>query len=110
MAKQFIDVSFNNLRSAEGAFDLLQNFKNLKSRASINDQMKVKYADVLKRYEIELNKAKELFQEYKNIPPVHRNQAAISGAINWSRLLFSKVKRPMLQFKAMPGKDPFRPR
>ena len=31
-AKQFIDASFHNLRSAEGAFELLQNFKNIKSR------------------------------------------------------------------------------
>lgn len=30
--KQFIDASFNNLRSAEGAFELLQKFKNIKSR------------------------------------------------------------------------------
>ena len=39
MTKQFIDASFNHLRSAEGAFDLLQNFKNLKSRAAIEKQM-----------------------------------------------------------------------
>eukprot|EP01044_Picomonas_judraskeda_P001223 COSAG03_NODE_68_length_15004_cov_6.604764_1_plen_99_part_10 len=30
--KAFIDYSFDQLRSAEGAFDLLQNFKNIKSR------------------------------------------------------------------------------
>lgn len=34
-AKQFIDASFTNLRSAEGAFELLQNFKNIKSRSVI---------------------------------------------------------------------------
>lgn len=30
--RDFIDSSFEKLRSAEGAFDLLQSFKNLQSR------------------------------------------------------------------------------
>lgn len=50
MTKQFIDASFNNLRSAEAAFDLLQKFKNIKSRAIINKQMMDKFSDVLKQY------------------------------------------------------------
>lgn len=33
--KNFIDSSFQKLRSAEGAFDLLTNFKNIESRDSI---------------------------------------------------------------------------
>jgi dynein heavy chain len=33
--KAFIDSSFQKLRSAEGAFELLTNFKNIESRASI---------------------------------------------------------------------------
>jgi dynein heavy chain len=43
MAKQFIDASFKKLRSAEGAFDLLQNIKNIKSRESINKQLMGKW-------------------------------------------------------------------
>ena len=61
--KKFIDGSFNHLRSAEGAFDLLQKFKNLKSRDSINKQMMDKFSDVLKRYSIELQRTKEIFEE-----------------------------------------------
>jgi len=37
--KTFIDTSFEKLRSAEGAFDLLQNFKNIESRDTIRSQV-----------------------------------------------------------------------
>ena len=36
-AKNFIDESFKKLRSAEGAFEMLLNFKHIKSRESINN-------------------------------------------------------------------------
>ncbi len=34
----FINASFKKLRSAEGAFDMLLNFKKIKSREAINKQ------------------------------------------------------------------------
>jgi len=37
--KVFIDSAFRKLRSALGAFDLLQNFQSIKSRDSINKQV-----------------------------------------------------------------------
>lgn len=79
MTKKFIDASFNHLRSAEGAFELLQNFKNLKSRSSINKQMMDKFSDVLKRYSIELQKVKELFEEHSKNPPIAKNQPPVAG-------------------------------
>lgn len=48
--KEFIDTSFQKLRSAEGAFDLLQNFKNIQSRQSIRTQMMEKFTDILIQY------------------------------------------------------------
>ena len=38
--KVFINTSFKKLRSAEGAFDMLLNFKKIKSRDSINKQVR----------------------------------------------------------------------
>ena len=51
MAKQFIDASFKKLRSADGAFELLQNIKNIKSRDAINNQMMSKFNDILLQYD-----------------------------------------------------------
>ena len=49
-AKVFIDESFRSLRSAEGAFDMLLNFRHIKSRAAINNQLMNKFKDILVQY------------------------------------------------------------
>ena len=49
-AKNFIDESFKTLWSAEGAFDMLLNFKHIKSRKVINEQMMKKFNDILLQY------------------------------------------------------------
>jgi len=53
-AKNFIDESFKTLRSAEGAFDMLLNFKHIRSREAINSQMMKKFNDILLQYEKEV--------------------------------------------------------
>ena len=65
MAKQFIDASFKKLRSAEGAFDLLQNIKNIKSRDAINNQMMSKFNDILMQYSKEVDIIDEMFRSNK---------------------------------------------
>ena len=55
-AKQFIDDSFAKLRSAEGAFDMLLNFKHIKSRAVINAQLMQKFNEILVAYMKEVKK------------------------------------------------------
>jgi len=49
-----IDSSFNKLKSSEGAFDLLNKFKNIKTRKAIEDQLSNKYIDVLEGYKKEV--------------------------------------------------------
>jgi dynein heavy chain len=103
MTKQFIDISFSNLRSSEAAFELLQKFKNLKSRAIINKQMMDKFSDVLKQYSIELQKVKEIFESNQSSPPFSKNMPPIAGSISWCDSLFYRVKKPIIRFKTMPG-------
>lgn len=55
-AKMFIDESFKTLRSAEGAFDMLQNFQHIRSRDAINAQMMQKFKDILFQYGKEVGK------------------------------------------------------
>lgn len=65
MAKQFIDASFKKLRSAEGAFDLLQNIKNIKSRESINNQLMSKWYEILDQYAREVDIIEDIFRSKK---------------------------------------------
>ena len=64
-AKSFIDESFHKLRSAEGAFELLLNFRNIRSRKSINEQMMSKFSDILYQYEREVDLMDRLFKEFQ---------------------------------------------
>ena len=61
MAKQFINASFKKLRSAEGAFDLLLNIKNIKSREAINNLLMQKFNDILEQYSKEVDIISEMF-------------------------------------------------
>ena len=53
-AKTFIDASFKTLRSAIGAFEMLLNFSNIRSRDSINSQMMRKFNDILAQFDKEV--------------------------------------------------------
>ncbi|RKP21444.1 hypothetical protein ROZALSC1DRAFT_11414, partial [Rozella allomycis CSF55] len=101
MAKQFIDASFKKLRSAEGAFDLLLNIKNIKSRESINKQLLQKFNDILEQYSKEIDIINEIFVKSKDDPPVNKNEPKIAGSISWSRSLFQRIKKTILRFQSM---------
>ena len=121
MAKQFIDASFKKLRSAEGAFDLLQNIKNIKSRESINTQLMSKWYEILDQYAKEVDNIEELFKKHKYVhfnsffpqqtlnrnsfyrdnPPINKNQSRVAGSISWSRSLFYRIKRTILRFRSL---------
>jgi dynein heavy chain len=47
---ELIDETFKSLRSAEGAFDLLQNFKSIDTLEDISTTLQKKYQEVLKQY------------------------------------------------------------
>ena len=93
---RFINSAFQKLRSAEGAFDLLQKFQSIKSRDSINRQMMEKYRDTYTQYLSELEKFQEKFDHNKDSPPVYKNFPPVAGAIAWARSLYERAKQPVL--------------
>ena len=99
MTKGFIDSSFKDLRSAEGAFDLLQKFEAIKSRESINRQMAEKFDDILVQYTKEVEEIHAIFHKDMENPPVYKNYPPVAGSIAWANSLFQRVKKPILRFK-----------
>ena len=95
----FIDVSFKKLRSAEGAFELLQNFRSIESRESINRQMMMKYSDILEQFRKEIDVVRELFLKNRDNPPCGKNVPPLAGKIQWARTLFFRVKKTMLKLQ-----------
>ena len=100
-ANSFIDESFQSLRSAEGAFDMLHNFKHIRSRAAINTTMMKKFTEILATFEKEVDAINDIFQERKKSPPISKNQPRVAGAISWSRSLFQRIKQTVLRFQTM---------
>ncbi|KAF8069431.1 DHC1 [Scenedesmus sp. PABB004] len=99
--RELIDTSFRKLRSAEGAFELLQNFKSIKSRGAIQAQMMNKLQDILEQFVREIAGAQEMFDRCRAAPPLTRNQPPVAGAIHWSHQLFSRVKLTMSKLDAV---------
>ncbi|CAD7947894.1 unnamed protein product [Amoebophrya sp. A25] len=98
----FLDTSFQNLRSAEGAFQLLQNFKNIESRETINAKMSEKFADILKQYGSEVHRMRDLFRKESVQYKGPKDITPVAGRIAWARSIFARIKRPVLSFKTMP--------
>ena len=100
-ATSFIDQSFQTLRSAEGAFDMLHNFTNLRSRTAINGTMMKKFNEILSTFEKELDVINQQFVDCRGDPCVSKNQPPVAGAIIWSRSLFQRIKHTVVRFRTM---------
>jgi dynein heavy chain len=99
LCRTFLDTAFDQLRSADGAFEVLQRFENMQSRKSLKTQVKEKYDKVLVRYGEEVNMCRELFNKHKESKSqTYKNQPAVAGAISWALSLYHRVKRPIMRF------------
>ena len=96
-------LSFKKLRSSEAAFDLVENFKNIQSRESINQQIHERYNDILDQYTNELQAVEKIFNENKDNPPLYKNFPETAGRIKWALDLYQRAKKPILRFKAHEG-------
>ncbi len=99
LCRTFLDTAFDQLRSADGAFEVLQRFQTMQSRKSLKAQVKEKYDKVLIRYAEEVNLSRELFLKHKDSKSqIYKNQPQIAGAIAWALSLYHRVKRPIMRF------------
>uniref|UniRef100_A0A8B9JE38 Dynein axonemal heavy chain 10 n=1 Tax=Astyanax mexicanus TaxID=7994 RepID=A0A8B9JE38_ASTMX len=99
-AVSFIDQSFKTLRSASAAFDMLLNFRHIRSRDAINKQMMKKFNDILTQYCKEV--INSMFVEQRENPPVSKIYPPVAGAVYWERLLFHRIKDPIIRFQELP--------
>lgn len=101
--KHLIDISFKKLRSAEAAFELLQNFKSIKMAGAVNKQMLAKFNDILLQFSKEIDTTRAMFNQHRDAPPITRNQPRVAGSIKWSRSLFARIKKTMSKLHVLDG-------
>lgn len=63
----------------------VQNFKSIKSRGAIQQQMMNKLVDILEQYLREILGAQDMFERCKAAPPLTRNQPPVAGACDTRR-------------------------
>jgi len=101
-ARFFIDASFRSLRSAQGAFDMLQNFQHIRTREAITTQLALKYDDVLDKFSQEMDTIQRLFSEQREQPPPAKNVPPTARSIRWAHALFLRMKATILKFQSKP--------
>lgn len=92
---QLIHETFKELRSAESAFDLYTNFENLINQPNIKKAMREKYINILQQFIKEIKQYSDIFERYKDNPPISKAKSEVAGKIAWARLLYLKMKRPI---------------
>lgn len=98
-----IDSAFKELRSAEGAFDLIKNLKNIDTRERIKQHMQRKFSDILERYGTEVEQLHELTMSNIESPPITKGMPPVSGAVAWTESIFKRARRPLLKFMTHEG-------
>ncbi|CAF1057845.1 unnamed protein product [Didymodactylos carnosus] len=71
-AKMFIRASFTQLRSAEGAFDMLIKFQKIGTGHVLSHEMIRQFTAILVQYRRELDTVREIFLKHNANPPVFK--------------------------------------
>ena len=67
----------------------------------MNNQMMMKFNDILLQYGKEVERMDEIFSAYQDAPPLHKNHPPMAGSIFWCRSLFFRIKHTIITFQAM---------
>ncbi|XP_072767433.1 LOW QUALITY PROTEIN: dynein axonemal heavy chain 10-like [Anoplolepis gracilipes] len=100
-AKFYIDECFTVLISAENALEMLLKFKNIKTRAAIQEQLLRKFDVIMQQFSKEINIVENIYTRGKRHPPLLTYHPPMAGAIFWVRQLFHRLRRPVLIFQEM---------
>ncbi|KAK2837261.1 hypothetical protein Q5P01_014473 [Channa striata] len=101
-AINFIDESFETLRSSADAFKILLKFKEIHSREAINNHFMKKFNDVLVQFCKEVDSINKIFKAEKKKPPLNKNEPPVAGSIKWVRSLLYRIKHTILPFLDVP--------
>ncbi|XP_066140827.1 dynein axonemal heavy chain 10 [Euwallacea fornicatus] len=98
----FIDQSFKMVRSSEAALEMMLKFKHIETRELIRNRLMQKFDVILNQYTREILTVDDNFTRNKRHPILNRNVPPHGGSIYWARLLFYKLKGPILKFQKVP--------
>ncbi|XP_060518939.1 LOW QUALITY PROTEIN: dynein axonemal heavy chain 10 [Cylas formicarius] len=98
----FIEQSLKMIRSSEAALEMMLKFKHIETREMILDKLMKRFDVILDQFTKEILSVDDNFTRNKRRPVLCRDAPTHGGAIYWARLLFYKLKRPILKFQRVP--------
>ncbi|KAB0803715.1 hypothetical protein PPYR_00685 [Photinus pyralis] len=100
-AVTFINQSFKMLRLAEKALHVLIKFVRMETRQVIKDLLLTKFDVIMEQFIQEIVMVEDLFMRNRRHPLLCRDMPPHVGAMFWARLLFMRLKQPVLKFQTV---------
>ena len=104
--REFINKCFEMNESVEGSLRMLDKFKTILVRESFRKDLESKHLLVFRSYGQELLKVQDMYEKFKQSPPIARDMPPVAGNIGWSRLLLKRIEDPMKLFQASSEQGP----
>jgi dynein heavy chain len=99
----FLENRLTRMTNILKQLELLSKFNDVLISDRLKEDLKKKYLLVFQMYAGDLHHIQELYEKFKDSPPVPRNMTRIAGNIHWSRQLLRRITFPMKQFQKHPG-------
>jgi dynein heavy chain len=100
--QDFVERTVTQMGSIDKQLDLMQKFKEILQRESLQEDLESKYLMIFKLYGEDLNHIHTLYEKNKDSPPIPRNMTRCAGNIHWSRQLLRRITSPMRKFQDNP--------
>jgi dynein heavy chain len=99
LLQNFINESFESIRSIELSLQLLTKFQQILQRESLKSDLDSKLSVIFQNYALELAEVHSLYEKQKLKPPIPRNLPPVAGNITWSRHMLKRIEEPMKKFE-----------
>lgn len=97
--QHFINRSFESIGSIESSLSLLKRYQAILHRESLRSDLDSKLSVIFHNYGQELLHVEQIYEKFKQSPPLTRNMPPVAGNIAWARHLLRKIEDPMKKFQ-----------
>lgn len=95
----YINQSFENANSIELSLSLLKKYQNILTRDNLRNDLETKLSVIFQNYGLEVLHIEQIYEQYKQNPPLLRNIPTVANNISWARHLLRKIEIPMKRFE-----------
>lgn len=95
----FINNCFGSASSTQHSLELLNQFRAVLKQDSLQRLLEEKHKIIFNNYGRDVENVKQIYERYKNNPPLSRTAPPVAGNIAWARQLLRKIEEPMKLFE-----------